>query len=49
MQELIIKNVNIEEVFYIISGTDTNKVRVMAENVHKSFKMDSEVNYLDGE
>ena len=34
-----------EVVFY----PDTNKVRVMAGKVHKSFKIESEVNYLDGE
>jgi len=34
-----------EIVFY----PDTDKVRVMANGIWKSFKMDSEVNYLDGE
>jgi len=28
---------------------DTNKVRIMAGNLHKSFKLDTEVNYLAGE
>lgn len=43
---LDVDTVDTREVVYY---PDTNKVRVMAGNIQKSFKIESEVNYLDGE
>ena len=46
MHYIDVDTVNLSDV---ILYPDSGNVRVMAENMYKSFKLESEVNYLDGE